>query len=196
LLVLWEGIEMKPSIPLQLNSSSHSPYGPISASKQEIRLVKLLPWTQDNNQQIRCTLENASLQDNPTFTAVSYTWGDLSQAASIWLDNSEFELSKNLFVLLQHIRTSSPLMIWVNALSINQKDNEKGWQVAQMGEVYKKAVETIVWLGPEENDSDIVMEKFSAIGEEALRCGILELSHTKFDAKKWVAVCVGKKKMR
>lgn len=64
-----------------------------------------------------------------------------------------------------------------------------------MGEVYKKAVETIVWLGPEENDSDIVMEKFSAIGVEALRCGILELSHTKFDAKKWVAVCVGKKKI-
>jgi hypothetical protein len=67
------------------------------------------------------------------------------------------------------------------------------WHVAQMGEVYKKAVETIVWLGPEENDSDIAMEKFSAIGEEALRCGILELSHTKFDAKKWVAICVGKK---
>ena len=36
------------------------------------------------------------------------------------------------------------------------------------------------------------MERFSTIGEKALRCGILELSDDKFDAKKWVPISVCK----
>jgi len=118
----------------------------------------------------------------------------LSYTASIDLDDSEFEIQENLFVALKHVRTDTPSTFWVGTICINQEDNmEKGWQVAQMGQIYEKAVETIVWLGPAADNSNLAMNKFAAIGEESLRCGILELSHSEFEKKKWISISVGKR---
>jgi hypothetical protein len=38
--------------------------------------------------------------------------------------------------------------LWVDALSINQNDaKEKGHQIRQMGEIYKRAARVLIWLG-------------------------------------------------
>lgn len=45
---------------------------------------------------------------------------------------------------------------WADAICINQADNEeKSFQVNQMGDIYDKAAEVIVWLG---HDTDGIAE--------------------------------------
>ncbi len=48
--------------------------------------------------------------------------------------------------------------MWIDALCINQSDDdEKSWQVALMGRIFKWATLVVAWLGPEEDHSDVAM---------------------------------------
>lgn len=50
----------------------------------------------------------------------------------------------------------TPLLIWADALCINQDDEEeKGKQVQSMRLIYQSATEVSVWLGPEDDSSAI-----------------------------------------
>jgi hypothetical protein len=61
-------------------------------------------------------------------------------------------------------------------ICINQKDDEeKSWQVAQMLRIYEKAADTLVWLGPAADDSDLAMKSIGNVGQEARDHGILDL---------------------
>ncbi|KAH6976552.1 heterokaryon incompatibility protein-domain-containing protein [Ilyonectria sp. MPI-CAGE-AT-0026] len=69
----------------------------------EIRLVKLYPG--DFDDAVRCELEYVSLaQDNPVYTAVSYTWGDPHVTDSILLDGEQYPVTINLQSFLRHMQ--------------------------------------------------------------------------------------------
>lgn len=60
-------------------------------------------------------------------------------------------------------------MLWVDALCIDQSnDSEKTQQVQQMGTIYKTAAAVVLWLGPEENESNGILDKLSEIGDLAI----------------------------
>lgn len=69
-------------------------------------------------------------------------------------------ITKNLEAALRHFRgPTRPKPIWVDAICINQSDDEeKGWQVALMGDVYHLATRTWIWLGEISADSDVAMD--------------------------------------
>jgi hypothetical protein len=132
---------------------------------------------------IQCVLRHASL-DEAEYTALSYVWGDPTHRTPItvqyeWRD-MHGNLSKeivsvlvtvNLASALLHLRFSKkPLVLWVDALCINQADDvEKSSQIMKMARIYERARNTIVWLGPAADDSDKVMKQLWTLGWEARR---------------------------
>jgi hypothetical protein len=73
----------------------------------------------------------------------------------------------NLKSALQHLRNfTKPRVIWVDAICINQQDDaERGHQVRQMDQIYRKCSRVCIWLGDAEADSDLAMELINSITE-------------------------------
>ena len=73
---------------------------------------------------------------------------------------STLEVTRNLAVALQHLRYQhKPRVLWIDAICINQQDvHERSAQVQLMGDIYRSARQTTVWLGPEEDDSCLAIE--------------------------------------
>lgn len=117
-------------------------------NKRNIRLIKLSDiHTQDrllNNFDI-CQV---SLDEAPDFRALSYRWGDTKPTRKILLNSRVFYLRENLWrFLLQLRKDKDQHFYWIDAICINQKDNEeKGHRVYYMDEIYAQASKVIVWL--------------------------------------------------
>lgn len=148
-------------------------YRQLDPQKSEIRLVTLLPGKPCDA--IQCTLSTASLDENPTFAALSYVWGDPSATKTITVDGEPFDATLNLEECLRAIREPrAPRVLWIDAICINQKDvNEKSVQVPQMGRLYTNATEVLAWLGPSNPNIELfvswmredAMESLSAASE-------------------------------
>jgi hypothetical protein len=114
-------------------------------------VLELLPGRY--NDRIRCRLHTISIDQNPAFTAQSYTWGKATQGFQVVVlkDGMEYSVSvtDNLFKALRGLRRHiRALKVWVDALCIKQQvDTEKSAQVAMMGDIYSAARCTFVWLG-------------------------------------------------
>ncbi|CCC09834.1 hypothetical protein SMACR_03390 [Sordaria macrospora] len=58
-----------------------------------------------------------------------------------------------------------PPALWIDQICINQDDDEeKGFQVALMKEIYSLADKVLVWLGPDADACDEVMQGLAAMG--------------------------------
>lgn len=130
-----------------------------------IRLLTLLP---NNNKQaeIHCQIVEANLAHNLSYEALFYTWGNPNDKSPnlIYLNGQPVKISRNLETALQALRSTEPRILWVDALCINQADNnEKSRQVAMMDVIYKRAKSTIVWLGDEDSDSNIAMSSLASM---------------------------------
>lgn len=137
-----------------------------------------------------CTLEATEIDRPRRFKALSYVWGDQPQRERCWafralsyvwsgqsqrercwafLGNTQVPITRNLDVALRRFRhVSEPVTLWVDQLCINQLDSkEKSEQVSKMGNIYSKAEQVLVWLGPSADGSDAVMDAFANFGQEA-----------------------------
>jgi hypothetical protein len=89
------------------------------------------------------------------YEAVSYTWGKPVFTADLFCPgNSVLRITPHVNAMLRRLRKSHrPRNLWVDAICINQHDDqEKGQQVALMGEIYQQALKVILWLGDEDQD--------------------------------------------
>jgi hypothetical protein len=134
-------------------------YYPLNVTRNEIRLVRLAP-SRSFPTKAYCSLVHLSLDDNITFEALSYAWGDLDLKRSIFLDGRRFLVTRNLEIALRHLRyVSDERTIWIDALCIDQNDiDERNEQVARMQQIYQSATKVVVWLGPASKDSDIAID--------------------------------------
>uniref|UniRef100_L2FGN4 Heterokaryon incompatibility domain-containing protein n=1 Tax=Colletotrichum fructicola (strain Nara gc5) TaxID=1213859 RepID=L2FGN4_COLFN len=84
----------------------------------------------------------------PVYEALSYAWGDPEVVRPILLDGEQMDVTINLESALRHLRfAESTRILWVDALSINQKAIvEKTHQVGMMDEIYKQCSRVIIWL--------------------------------------------------
>ena len=177
-------------------------YYPLDDSKDEIRILQL-HGSKKTTDPLICSLLHRPLDGsqivNPSvdanvsrvrpgsqlalqFTALSYTWGQLSQKSQIIIDGHTFSITRNLESALRHLRsfqqkkTSSPRVLipfylWIDAICINQDDLlERNSQVALMARIYKKATwGTLVWLGEEADDSSTAMNLIERMGKVHFR---------------------------
>ncbi|OAK97710.1 HET-domain-containing protein [Phaeosphaeriaceae sp. SRC1lsM3a] len=95
---------------------------------------------------IPSNLSNSSLN----YEALSYVWGTEVAPRNLLLDDIPTTITSNLDIALRHLRgTIVTRTLWVDAVSMNQKDTqERNHQVQIMGKIYSSAREVIVWLGP------------------------------------------------
>ena len=167
----------------------------------EIRLITLAPgkWRDP----IECNLQTVSLDDNPTYEALSYVWGDASLRRWVYLKKSNFDVSKSLEVALRHLRhEDSERVMWIDAICINQSDDaEKSEQVKKMQLIYARTSHLVVWVGEASEDSDLGMRTLEQIGEELKEFPLYEVdlanvslirnlpeSIDYFDPKPWIAL--------
>ncbi|KAF2502451.1 hypothetical protein BU16DRAFT_576457 [Lophium mytilinum] len=125
-------------------------YQSLAKDRNEIRLIKLSP-SPDPNYDVGCELIVASLDQNPKYKALSYTWGNPNDTVPITLNGQRFDVTRNLKKALQSLRaldTDTPYWYWVDAICINQVDiEERMHQVGLMREIFERPTEVVVWLG-------------------------------------------------
>lgn len=124
---------------------------PLRAGDGRVRLLMLQPGR--GNEQITCRLFAASIGKRP-YSTLSYVWGDMKITKLIQVNAHSIPVTINLEAALRYIRQlDKPVDIWVDAVCINQGDNqERGRQVAMMGQIYAQCCKCYIWLGCPELD--------------------------------------------
>ncbi|KAL2070081.1 hypothetical protein VTL71DRAFT_14761 [Oculimacula yallundae] len=117
-----------------------------------------------------CSISTHFLSSSQQYEAISYFWGDPSIApGQIVCDGKTISVPSNLYTFLSRMGLKSKgRKFWIDSICINQSDDyEKSSQVAEMRIIYAKARLTIVWLGPEGDDSALALT-FAGKCSEAL----------------------------
>jgi hypothetical protein len=143
-------------------SSSAFQYQPLASPSTEIRLVILHPSATES-EEVRCDLQTLDIAEAYDYDALSYAWGDASITGSIVLSGHPFTVTANLSHALRSLRhqTNNPSqtrLLWIDAICINQTDDEeRSEQVQRMCSIYKSASGVLVWLGRchEDEDADV-----------------------------------------
>ena len=130
----------------------------------DFRLLKLEPG--QDEEPLVSSLLLSSLDDcSYKWYALSYTWGNLHDCRDIICDGSKISITKNLHSALQRFRlVDKPLLLWADAICINQRDNEeKEAQVQLMRRIYKTAFLVVADLGEAGDEYDDVVAVFNAL---------------------------------
>ncbi|OTA65230.1 hypothetical protein K449DRAFT_463351 [Hypoxylon sp. EC38] len=116
-----------------------------------IRLLKLLPASSVDDI-VRFDLLEATLDQCPAFTAISYSWDGQTPSIEALCSGKPILVTLNCNNVLRHLAVNSdaPSLVWIDAICINQSPEaiiERNQQVSIMGDVYTAAEEVVVWLG-------------------------------------------------
>lgn len=160
----WRGARRQPAPKQARLPISSFPYEPLNRHT-EIRVVTLESGSKDDP--VRCKIKNVDFTHR--YEAVSYEWGPVGDTECIYVNGLPFMIRKNLHDALRHLRRSRWARdLWIDALSINQKDiSEKNKQLRMMGTIYSQAWDTIVWLGPDRDDSNLAISNLKRIGQNS-----------------------------
>ncbi|KAI1350106.1 heterokaryon incompatibility protein-domain-containing protein [Xylaria sp. FL0043] len=142
------------------------PYrGNVIDQDDSFRLVYLEPGHGDSK--IHVKLGNTRLAACPPYEALSYTWGDAAQTATIQIsddvDGSEtiaHNVTANCFLALRRLRRPDERRaLWIDAICINQSSTaERNHQLGLMAAIYAKASQVVVYLGDGDDESDAAMD--------------------------------------
>ncbi|KAH7134407.1 heterokaryon incompatibility protein-domain-containing protein [Dactylonectria macrodidyma] len=129
----------------------------------QIRLISLLPAEgpsspEQSKEPIECRIEVHRLLEAPEYEALSYTWGQMDRHLPVSIlgtdsDSNETEeallATPQLLMALRRLRLpSTPRLLWIDQLCIDQENvEERGSQVQLMGNIYRSASCTIIYLG-------------------------------------------------
>ncbi|KAH7114192.1 heterokaryon incompatibility protein-domain-containing protein [Dendryphion nanum] len=165
-----------------MSTLHNNPYFLSSLSGEgQIRLLKVQPEA-DGSQDIQCELETVNLKDNPSYVALSYTWGPPTAEAAdsgvtsiptyaIRCNGYAILITKNLYDFIWRFRHNPELnlqRLWVDSICINQQDPvERSTQVSFMASIYHSADTVIAWLGEEDV---YTQESFALIRTLATLC--------------------------
>ncbi|RSL57249.1 hypothetical protein CEP51_014271 [Fusarium floridanum] len=138
---------------------------PFSLGGSTIRLLQLHGGTTDP---IQCSMFEACLKDpdrSVDYEALSYVWGSNHTDEMIHVDGQILYITKSLHSALRHLRhRKDDRILWADAICIDQSNiMERGHQVSQMGSIYKKASNVIVWLGPVSKDAGLLMSTLKSL---------------------------------
>lgn len=137
-------------------------YKPISTSGC-IRVLFLEPGTP--HEQLRGSLKIVPL-DTTNFEALSYAWGSWEKPYSITLPDGTIPITRSLYqALLRLRRYTKTRCLWVDAVCIDQTNNEeKSTQIMLMPRIYSEASRTIVYIGEDDENGNVVLDFFEKLG--------------------------------
>lgn len=136
--------------------------------RKYIRLLQIVSVDEARDIKVYCELTTWLQAMAPEYTAISYTWGDPSLVVDILVNGKRMQVRRNCEdVLRQPCRKNDEYFFWwkkgghfwIDAICINQTNNvEKSFQVAKMGEVFRKAPRTLACVGRHENESEFLFQ--------------------------------------
>ncbi|KAI0852446.1 heterokaryon incompatibility protein-domain-containing protein [Daldinia vernicosa] len=140
---------------------------PMTDARNQIRLLQIHHAKRD--EPVHCSLSTWSLSKLPPYHAISYTWGDPSQTTYISINKQPLKVRRSCeYVLRQakwHERNLRNLCAWrhryywIDAICINQTDNEeKSHQVQMMGKIYRLASCVLSCIGPHADNSKFLLD--------------------------------------
>ncbi|PMD31753.1 HET-domain-containing protein [Hyaloscypha variabilis F] len=122
-------------------------YTPLRPEKSEIRLLRAQPGELDAEIQ-PFDLHNISLNDYPSYIALSYTWGDPTPREIIYVNGKALLVTENLSRILKRAKEFEGSYFWVDGICINQADiPERSCQVDAMPRIYSSAVKVVAFIG-------------------------------------------------
>lgn len=101
------------------------------------------------NGPLRTKLFEISLENPPSYEAISYTWDQQQADQPLRCNNKRLHVTANAISALKAVRLQGQdRVVWIDSICINQSSvADKNTQVPLMGRIYKKAKQTLVWLG-------------------------------------------------
>jgi hypothetical protein len=154
-----------------------------------IRLIEVHDCDPDDPT-IRVSIYVTSVEDAPSYEAVSYTWGDESIQEQIHVKHASslsrsalassadcdglMTVRKNCADVLRqvrHFRTSK--YYWIDAISIDQQNvQEKNVQVARMGATFKQADGVLACIGMHDQSSQLIVSMFENFHSHLARANL------------------------
>ena len=120
-------------------------------------MLALMPKRADGS--IHCRIDKISLINPGDYVALSYCWADPDVTVPVTVNNTSVKITVNLEDALQHLQPWSSLRIWVDALCINHADDqEHGWEVRLMKQIYEKSSQVHAWVGAASHRSSKAIE--------------------------------------
>jgi hypothetical protein len=145
-----------------------SSYPTLGAKSTQIRLLELLPLKRNgyyptdtstwfNCENIECNLTVYTLEQAPTYDALSYAWGSDEPTVPVTINGQNVLVRPNLAYALAALRNSKPRVLWIDALCIDQDNiHERNHQVRLMGAIYRQSEQVLVWLGRPKSGMDFL----------------------------------------
>ncbi|KAH7072966.1 heterokaryon incompatibility protein-domain-containing protein [Paraphoma chrysanthemicola] len=103
---------------------------------------------------------------------MSYTWGSPEEANEVVINNQRLEVGANCyFALSQAVKLEAyPARnqhYWMDQICINQQDMaEKAKQVANIGDIYRRAKAVFACVGPHADDSQFILNTIKGLNME------------------------------
>ncbi|EJT79451.1 hypothetical protein GGTG_04535 [Gaeumannomyces tritici R3-111a-1] len=143
-------------------------YRPIKGDTQK-GILRIYPATA--NAPLVGELVHGNFDDQPTYDALSYTWGNLDMCERIVLhegrEQLELPITANLNAALKRMRARFPqesTLIWADGMCVNQADlQERGQQVQLMGRIYTQCQQGLIYLGEEADGSELIPDFLPAL---------------------------------
>ncbi|KAK1081477.1 hypothetical protein LTR33_004655 [Friedmanniomyces endolithicus] len=125
-----------------LHGLSYRPLKP-----REFRILLLSNEERNGPKSLQCELRTLNIDTNLAYVALSYTWGDSGDFATITLGSVRIRAQRNLVEALRTLYNLGHRLVWADALCINQTDlAERGVQVSLMRNVFERAQEVLIFL--------------------------------------------------
>jgi hypothetical protein len=145
----------------ELSTKTEFEYSSLADPATHIRLLEIVapPATAPPSDHVQISILTTPLDVAPSYHAVSYTWGDINNQDQITISgldtHGRMTVRKNCADALRQLAYfSTTRYFWMDAICINQSDDfEKSFQVAMMGDIYRRAERVLACLGmPDDND--------------------------------------------
>ena len=123
------------------------------------RLLKIHP--RSGEEELTASLEIADLEDRTQeYEALSYHWGSPVFRQTIKIGDDYLNITETLHDALKRLPyQNQDRMIWADAICINQNAiDEKNLEVKSMGRIFTQCSRAIIYLGPEADGSELVVD--------------------------------------
>ncbi|KAJ6789722.1 hypothetical protein PWT90_00586 [Aphanocladium album] len=149
-------------------------YSCLALAHNQIRLIKLYDGpkpllTAKEADTLQCELGVYTRDSCTSYHALSYAWQHQNGSAPMIINGAVCNVAETVEQALRQLRQDEgAVLVWVDQICINQRDNEeKGHQVQQMHRTFSEASTVIAWLGMPFPDSALLFRFFKQAGAAA-----------------------------
>ena len=147
-----------PSPTTRLGHRDRETYTHKALDSGHIRLLYLLPG--DQGDELRGVVFSIPYESSGTYQALSYVWGTDQRTHELTTPDGILRITSSLDKGLRRLRhKSKAILLWVDAICINQEDNaEKVQQIRLLPKIFQMASSTCAFLeGSEGSDAAVEM---------------------------------------